>query len=49
MMKMEDTKNGKAGILNLTNEPKFATVRPTEKEKNKANSMANMSIGFFLM
>ena len=28
-------KNGKDGIRNLTNEPKFATVRPTEKEKNR--------------
>ena len=35
-MKMEAIKNGKEGILNLTNEPKFATVKPTEKEKNRA-------------
>ena len=46
-MKMEAIKNGKEGIRNLTNEPKFATVRPTEKEKNRANSIANITIGFF--
>ena len=43
------TKNGNSGILNLTKDPKFATVKPTEKAKNKENNMQNKSIGFFLI
>ena len=48
-MKIDAVKNGRDGILNRTNDPKFATVNPTEKAKNRAKSIANITIGFFLI
>ena len=46
-MKIPATKNGNSGIRNLTNEPKFATVKPTEKAKNMEKSIVNNKSGFF--
>lgn len=42
------TKNGNSGIRNRTNEPKFATVKPTENAKNKENNIENRISEFWV-
>jgi len=39
------TKNGNAGILYLTNAPKFAEANPTENMKIITNKKENIRIG----
>lgn len=46
-IKIPATKKGNSGSLNLTKEPKLATVNPTEKAKNKENNILNNNNGFF--
>ena len=49
MINKLDTKKGNSGIRNLTKDPKLATVRPTEKAKNKENNIANNNMGLFFI